>query len=164
MKSWWKSREKNVINKVYFSYWYCMGMSMRSNKGLYRLFYRVIFVQDVLLQCFWTPSFALNAIVTIIAHNARVLWVISLQRNFKSGNVIRLYLTASVQQAAAEFDDSVLCGKDEIFLGKFNFFLEFQILIRLLFTDQFRVSIYRPILLYLGIFGSDFWYAGRLDL
>ena len=70
--------------------------------------------------------------------------------------MIRLYLTASVQQAAAEFDDSVLCGKDEIFLGKFNFFLEFQILIRLLFTDQFRVSIYRPILLYLGIFGSDF--------
>ena len=36
----------------------------------------------------------------IIAHNAKVLWVISLDRNFKSGNVIRLYLTAQLSSSA----------------------------------------------------------------
>ena len=107
----------------------------------------------------------------IIAHNAKVLWVISLDRNFKSGNVIRLYLTAQLSSSAVcpqyAVDIVILCwNKDEICFGiiKSKQLSLADTYLRFLFSEKLCVSINSIVVLYLATFWLSIWCIHYSDL
>ena len=72
----------NSVGTFLFQFGFWIGLF------LFKMFYCNVFEAKFCIKC--------NGVTNNCTHNAKVLWVISLDRNFKSGNVIRLYLTAII--------------------------------------------------------------------
>ena len=103
----------------------------------------------------------------IIAHNAKVLWVISLDRNFKSGNVIRLYLTAQLSSSTvcSWYCDTVLKQRWNMFwYNEIQTIILGRYYLRFLFSEKLCISINSIILLYLATFWLSIWCIHYSDL